>query len=79
MTSAPGESAPAPAVEELVMLPWTTARAALADRPLRLRVLVPPYPALGVGVLRCLRVMALGGAHDGALELIAGYDGYERR
>ena len=64
--------------EELTMLPWTTARAALVDLPLRFRILAPPYPALGVGVLRALLVRPLGGLDDGAFELIAGYEGYER-
>ena len=50
----------------------------LGDRPLRFRVLVPPYPAAGVGTLRALRVSALSGEHDGAWELLAGYEGYER-
>jgi len=65
-------------LEHLVMLPWTRARTALADRPLRLRVLTPPYPAIGVGELRLLRVLALSGAHDGAFELTCGYDGYDK-
>ncbi len=65
--------------EDLVMMPWTQARAALAGHALRLRVLAPPYPAVGVGALRLLRVAALAGEHDGALELTCGYDGYERR
>ncbi len=78
MTSTTGGSAAGVAVEDLVMLPWTSARAALADRPLRLRVLTPPYHAVGLGTLRLLRVLALGGAHDGAFELTCGYDGYER-
>ena len=64
--------------EELTMLPWTAARAALVDLPLRFRILGPPYPALGVGVLRALLVRPLGGLDDGAFELIAGYEGYER-
>ena len=45
---------------------------------MRFRVLTPPYGAVGVGVLRALRVRALAGEHDGAWELVAGYDGYER-
>jgi len=65
-------------VEDLVMLPWTRARAALSDRPLRLRMLVPPYAAAGTGELRLLRVMSLSGAQDGALELTCGYDGYDK-
>jgi len=64
--------------DELVLLPWVDARRMLGDRPLRFRVLTPPYAAVGVGVLRALRVRALGGEHDGAWELVAGYDGYER-
>lgn len=60
------------------MLPWTEAREALAGQPLRLRMLTPPYAAIGVGELRLLRVLALQGAHDGALELTCGYDGYDK-
>ncbi len=60
------------------MLPWRRALAKLGDRPVRFRVLAPPFPAAGVGVLRALRVGALEGAHDGAWELLAGYDGYQR-
>ena len=64
--------------EELALLPWVAARRVLSDRPLRFRVLVPPYAAVGTGTLRALRVSALSGEHDGAWELLAGYDGYER-
>jgi hypothetical protein len=64
--------------DDLVLLPWVQARALLSDRPLRFRVLTPPYAAIGVGALRALRVAALSGEHDGAWELLAGYDGYER-
>jgi hypothetical protein len=65
-------------LEDLVMMPWTQARARLGGHPLRLRLVTPPYPAAGVGTLRLLRVAVLGGAHDGAYELTCGYDGYER-
>jgi hypothetical protein len=65
-------------LDDIAMLPWVDARRMLADRSLRFRVLTPPYAAVGVGVLRALRVRALGGEHDGAWELVAGYDGYER-
>jgi len=64
--------------DELVLLPWIAALRVLGDRAVRFRVLTPPYAAVGVGVLRALRVRALGGEHDGAWELVAGYDGYER-
>ena len=66
------------ASEDLVLLPWLAALRALGDRSLRFRVLTPPYAAVGVGVLRALRVRALVGEHDGAWELVAGYDRYER-
>jgi hypothetical protein len=65
-------------LEDLVMMPWTQARAALAGHPLRLRLVTPPYPAVGVGALRLLRVAVLSGEHDGAYELACGYEGYER-
>ena len=60
------------------MMPWREALAALAQGTVRLRMLVPPYPAVGLGVLRALRVRAGTGADDGGFELTAGYDGYER-
>lgn len=66
------------ASDDLVLLPWVEALRALGDRSLRFRVLSPPYAAVGVGTLRALRVSALVGEHDGAWELVAGYDGYER-
>ncbi|HEX3466519.1 MAG TPA: hypothetical protein VHT05_00295 [Candidatus Elarobacter sp.] len=64
--------------EDVVMMPWVAARRLLGDRPLRFRLLTPPYAALGVGALRVLRVEPLAGEHDGAWELVAGYDRYER-
>jgi hypothetical protein len=63
---------------DVALLPWVRARAALGERELRFRVLAPPYPAVGIGMLRALRVVAMSGEHDGAWELIAGYEGYER-
>jgi hypothetical protein len=65
-------------LEDVTMLPWLEAIHALGGRDVRFRVLTPPYAAVGVGVLRALRVRVLGGEHDGAWELVAGYDGYER-
>jgi hypothetical protein len=58
----------------LVLLPEVDARAALSGRTLSLRMLRPPYPAIGTGHLRLLRVAE----RDGTTELIVGYDGYER-
>jgi hypothetical protein len=65
------DSSPEPA---LGLLPEVDARALLAGKPLRFRLLRPPYPAIGTGVLRALRVAEVAGA----MELVAGYDGYER-
>jgi hypothetical protein len=65
-------------MEDVALLPYTQALGKLAGRELRFRVLTPPYRALGIGVLRALRVVALSGEHDGAWELLAGYEGYER-
>jgi len=58
----------------LVLLPETAVRAVLRDRTLTLRLLRPPYPALGVGVLRVLRVAE----RDAGTEIVAGYERYER-
>ncbi len=56
------------------MLPEVDARALLANRNLALRILRPPYAAVGVGALRVLRVIE----REGRTEIVAGYDGYER-
>jgi hypothetical protein len=61
--------------EMLTMLPEVQARRMLAGAPLTLTVLQPPYPALGVGTLRVLRLRERA---DAALELMVGYDKYER-
>jgi hypothetical protein len=58
----------------LTLLPEVEARALLAGRDLSLRLLRPPYPAIGVGTLRVLRVSELAGR----TEIVAGYEGYER-
>jgi hypothetical protein len=61
--------------ETLTMLPHVQARRLLADTAHTLLVLRPPYPALGVGALRVLRVRELPAA---PLEVTVGYDNYER-
>ncbi len=58
----------------LALLPEVEARRLLAPRDLRFRLLAPPFPALGVGALRVLRV-AERGTHT---EIVAGYERYER-
>ena len=61
--------------ETLTMLSEVEARRQLAGVALTIAVLRPPYPALGVGTLRVLRVREVGVA---PLELTVGYDNYER-
>jgi hypothetical protein len=60
---------------DLVLVPWIEARAALANRPLTLRVLTPPYPAIGAGELRVLRVRE---RTDAPLDVVCGYERYRR-
>ncbi len=61
--------------EALTMLPEVQARRLLTGSALTFAILRPPFPALGVGVLRVLRVRENGAA---GFEVIAGYDNYER-
>jgi hypothetical protein len=61
---------------ELTLVPEVLARRELTGRAIRLRVLRPPYPALGVGTLRVLRIREGVASHP--LELTVGYERYER-
>lgn len=61
--------------EALTMLPEAEARRLLTGYALTLTILRPPYPALGVGALRVLRVRERAAA---VLEVTAGYENYER-
>ncbi len=60
--------------DDLTLQPESVVRRVLGDLPVTLRVIRPPYPALGVGALRVLRMRDV----DGALAIDAGYDNYER-
>jgi hypothetical protein len=60
-------------LDELPMTALVEARAMLGNRAMRLRLLLPPYPALGCGVLRALRVSE----HNEVIEIVAGYEAYE--
>lgn len=60
--------------ESLTMLPEVQARRLLGAVALTFNVLRPPYPALGVGTLRVLRLRESAAA---AIELTVGYDNYE--
>ncbi|MBC5810710.1 MAG: hypothetical protein GIW95_07665 [Candidatus Eremiobacteraeota bacterium] len=58
----------------LTLLPEVEARRALSGSALSFAVLAPPFPAIGIGTLRVLRVSTLGAT----TEIVAGYDRYER-
>jgi hypothetical protein len=60
--------------EELLLVPYTRAIELLKGRDVRLRVITPPYPALGIGPLRVVRVVDEGTT----VELEATYDDFER-
>ena len=55
-------------------MPEVRARAALAGRCVRLRVLAPLGGWLGVGTLRVLRAVE----RDDAIDLFCGYESYQR-
>jgi hypothetical protein len=60
---------------DLVLLPWLEARRRLGERAHALHVLAPPYPAIGCGELRVLRVRDDGTA---PLDVLCGYERYRR-
>jgi hypothetical protein len=60
---------------DLVMLPWIDARRRLGAREHVVRVLTPPYPAIGGGELRVLRVRENG---TEPLDVVCGYERYRR-
>ena len=64
----------APAHDDLINLPYATALERLRGRDVYLRVLAPPFPGIGVGTLRVVRVEE----KDGGIELVVTYDDYER-
>jgi len=59
---------------DLTLLPEVAARAVLAGRRVRLSVLAPVGPALGVGTLRVLRATEA----DETIDLVCGYESYDR-
>ncbi|HXF34334.1 MAG TPA: hypothetical protein VN603_07165 [Candidatus Acidoferrales bacterium] len=61
-------------LDELPMTALVDARALLGKQPARLRMLLPPFPALGCGALRALRVCE----RNNILEIVAGYESYEK-
>ena len=60
---------------DLVMLPWVDARRRLGSREFAVHVLAPPYPAIGGGELRVLRVRENGAE---PLDVVCGYERYRR-
>ncbi len=65
---------PALGNEELLLLPYVRALEIIGDGDVHLSVITPPYPALGVGTLRVVRVK-----RDGqTIRLETSYDDYER-
>jgi hypothetical protein len=59
---------------DLTLMPEVAARAVLSGRCLRLQVLAPVGPALGVGTLRVLRATE----RDDTIDLVCGYESYDR-
>ncbi len=58
----------------LVLLPENDVRVHLRERTLIWRLLRPPYPAVGIGELRLLRLRE---GPEGT-EMVAGYERYDR-
>jgi hypothetical protein len=59
---------------ELTLAREPEARAALSDRTLTLRLLLPPYAAVGLGALRVVRLRE----RSDSTEMLCSYEGYER-
>ncbi len=59
---------------DLILAPEPEARAALAGRALTLRLLLPPYAAVGLGRLRVVRLRE----RPEGTEMFCSYEGYER-
>jgi hypothetical protein len=66
---------------DLALMPEVDARAALRGRNVRLAVLAPVGAWLGAGRLRVLRLKEIDSSKDTGqtqIELICGYESYER-
>ena len=59
---------------DLTLVPEVEARKSFGDRRLRMTVLAPVGPALGVGVLRVLRTTE----REDYVDLVCGYESYDR-
>lgn len=64
---------------DLVLAPEVEARAQLGGIVLGERIILPPYPALGLGRLRVLRIdVSKKDEEEERTVLVCGYEGYER-
>ena len=61
--------------DDLILMPEVCARRALLDRRLHISVLAPLGNHLGRGALRVLRIVT---NQDESLDMIVGYESYER-
>lgn len=67
-------SVPAPPQEEITLEPYLRSLARLAGRDVRITVVTPPYPCVGLGGLRVIRSRDKGEIVD----LDLSYEHYER-
>ncbi len=74
------QSVSAPLQESLLLLPYTRALEMLEGRNVRVTVVTPPFPCIGVGRLHVVRVTepGAGAGPDASVELALSYDDYER-
>ena len=63
---------------DLTLMPEVDARAALADRRVQFSVLAPVGAWAGRGTLRVLRATPTDSGDGEIVELVCGYEGYER-
>ncbi|HUN29234.1 MAG TPA: hypothetical protein VMV65_05485 [Alphaproteobacteria bacterium] len=61
-------------IADLTLMPEVQARSLLIGRNVRLHVLAPVGPALGVGTLRVLRTTE----REDCIDLVCGYESYDR-
>ncbi|MDQ6780731.1 MAG: hypothetical protein M3Z37_06220 [Candidatus Eremiobacteraeota bacterium] len=67
-------SVPAPQQEQVVLEPYLVSLSRLAGRDVRVTVVSPPYPCVGVGELRVIRSRE----SDDVVTLDLTYERYER-
>lgn len=65
-------------LDDLVLMPEVDARRALAGQPVAVRVLAPVGHYAGRGTLRVLRVRPFEAPAGEKIELVCGYESYQR-